>query len=228
MFSYEQLGYNKEEVDLCISKLKAELMQKKLSLLDSEQKVLDLKQKQDELESKEKKIMSAVKTLEQAQKEQEQGAKNLYALKAKQNKIIYSKICETFEMLKSRYPQINLDSEMMSRIIELEELIENAKQDVSGRANKVNSDNDSMRALLSKMQEYKRQQEGARVVRIERKSLGNNLHAESVDEFLAEKPQTTELYKNVEIQSSGFDLKEAVNPKDDLDQIMKAFDFFND
>lgn len=27
---------------------------------------------------------------------------------------------------------------------------------------------------------------------------------------------------------SGFDLKEAVNPKEDLDEIMKAFDFFND
>jgi len=27
---------------------------------------------------------------------------------------------------------------------------------------------------------------------------------------------------------SGFDLKEAINPKDDLEEIMKAFDFFND
>ena len=27
---------------------------------------------------------------------------------------------------------------------------------------------------------------------------------------------------------SGFDLKEAVNPKDDLEEIMKAFDFYND
>ena len=27
---------------------------------------------------------------------------------------------------------------------------------------------------------------------------------------------------------SGFDLKEAINPKDDLDEIMKAFDFYND
>ena len=27
---------------------------------------------------------------------------------------------------------------------------------------------------------------------------------------------------------SGFDLKEAINPKEDLDEIMKAFDFFND
>ena len=27
---------------------------------------------------------------------------------------------------------------------------------------------------------------------------------------------------------SGFDLKEAVNPKEDLEEIMKAFDFYND
>ena len=27
---------------------------------------------------------------------------------------------------------------------------------------------------------------------------------------------------------TGFDLKEAINPKEDLDEIMKAFDFYND
>ena len=30
-----------------------------------------------------------------------------------------------------------------------------------------------------------------------------------------------------EVNESGFDLKEAINPKDDLDEIMKAFDFFD-
>ena len=29
-----------------------------------------------------------------------------------------------------------------------------------------------------------------------------------------------------EVNETGFDLKEAINPKQDLDEIMKAFDFF--
>ena len=44
MFSVESNGYSKEEVEKYISKLKSELMEKKLSLLDSEQRILDLKQ----------------------------------------------------------------------------------------------------------------------------------------------------------------------------------------
>ena len=34
--------------------------------------------------------------------------------------------------------------------------------------------------------------------------------------------------KQVIEEESGFDLKEALNPKEDLDEIMKAFDFYND
>ena len=34
--------------------------------------------------------------------------------------------------------------------------------------------------------------------------------------------------KQVVEEESGFDLKEALNPKEDLDEIMKAFDFYND
>ena len=40
--------------------------------------------------------------------------------------------------------------------------------------------------------------------------------------FLSKSDETNEMTVN----ESGFDLKEAVNPKDDLDEIMKSFDFF--
>ena len=48
-----------------------------------------------------------------------------------------------------------------------------------------------------------------------------------VDKFLITKPEEIEP-RSMKIQSSGFDLKEAINPKDDLSEIMKAFDFYND
>ena len=60
------------------------------------------------------------------------------------------------------------------------------------------------------------------------------------DKFLTEQDDSDGLYKNFLSKSkgqssdypspneSGFDLKEAVNPKQDLDEIMKSFDFFNE
>lgn len=60
------------------------------------------------------------------------------------------------------------------------------------------------------------------------------------DKFLTQNDDNDVQYKNFlsksnnensdypSINESGFDLKEAVNPKDDLDEIMKSFDFFTD
>ena len=56
------------------------------------------------------------------------------------------------------------------------------------------------------------------------------------DKFLEEDGIENNAYANIiaskvgaipEVNESGFDLKEAINPKDDLDEIMKAFDFFD-
>ena len=56
------------------------------------------------------------------------------------------------------------------------------------------------------------------------------------DKFLEDDSIENNAYANIitskvgaipEVNESGFDLKEAINPKDDLDEIMKAFDFFD-
>lgn len=64
--------------------------------------------------------------------------------------------------------------------------------------------------------------------------LENERYETLADKFLTEEPEDTiyaqkfgaNSYPN--INESGFDLKEAVNPKDDLEEIMKSFDFFNE
>ena len=57
-----------------------------------------------------------------------------------------------------------------------------------------------------------------------------------VDKFLTESADTDSVYAStlttktnpiLSKGSNGFDLKEAVNPKEDLEEIMKSFDFFN-
>ena len=45
-----------------------------------------------------------------------------------------------------------------------------------------------------------------------------------VDKFLGTRPEENE--RTMSIQSSGFDLKEAISPTQSLEEIMKAFDFY--
>lgn len=226
MFNFESLGYNRQEVDRYIAQLKAELVQKKLNLLESEKKVLGLKQKKEDVESKEKNILKALKVLEKSQKEQEESMKNLYALKIEQNDIIYDRIKKLFNRIEILFPEIQNNFEIKKGLNEIETLIDEVKTNPGKR---LNIEKDPMRELLSKMQEYKRQKEaGIKTVKIERNNIHLYDNANNVDEFLAVKPEDNKLYKNIEIQSNGFDLKEAVNPKDNLDEIMRAFDFFNE
>ena len=64
----------------------------------------------------------------------------------------------------------------------------------------------------------------------------NSSNFSPVDKFLTEEADVTNAYASKiaskvsvmpEANESGFDLKEAVNPKEDLEEIMKSFDFFN-
>ncbi len=65
----------------------------------------------------------------------------------------------------------------------------------------------------------------------------NENYENLADKFLQEDTTENNAYANIitskikaipEVNETGFDLKEAINPKEDLDEIMKAFDFFND
>lgn len=226
MFAFEEFGYKKDEVDAYIVKLKSELMEKKLSLLNSEQKVLDLTQKKNEIDQKEKNILKAVKVLEEAHKIQEEGSRKLTTLKSKQNSLICEKVEDLLNYLQSRHPELSSEKKLNTMISELEDIVDNARTNEEYPS--VSSENDSMRMLLNKMQEYRKQKDDIKTVKIERNNLKHVFDdSESVDDFLSSKPENDKLYENISIESSGFDLKEAVNPKDDLDEIMKAFDFFN-
>ncbi|MFA6860454.1 MAG: hypothetical protein WCR30_03605 [Clostridia bacterium] len=122
--------------------------------------------------------------------------------------------------------------------------------------NPIKTPNDSMRALLEKMSNNILYEETPKVVKIERVNIAEDdianeknsqikpiteLELNENDKYdtLMEKFLQADSSDNLEIlekhliasnkplvKESGFDLKEAVNPKDDLEEIMKAFDFF--
>lgn len=93
--------------------------------------------------------------------------------------------------------------------------------------------------MLTSQTELNRIEDKAPLIKpIYESSLKDNEKYENLaDKFLNEDDSEDNAYANIitsksknvpEVNETGFDLKEAVNPKEDLDEIMKAFDFFNE
>lgn len=240
MFSQEMYGYNKKEVDKYIDELKTyherALMQEKLKVLEAEKKILDIKKRTQDIESREKTILNVLESYKKAQAE---GTHNIEVLRAEQLKMIYLQLQSFLTDLNTKVPGVLLNSNYRKLINEIENILDK-NQIKTDEYVSAGTENDSMRILLSKMQ-GKRTQEPAKEVRVERSinkpsqirpvtemrlDAGDN-YDNLVDKFLNSAPPE-EQPKSLKIQSSGFDLKEAINPKQDLSEIMKAFDFYSD
>jgi len=240
MFSTDFNGYNKDEVNSFISNLKASyeksLMEEKLKVLDAERKLLEIKNKAKEVEEREKNIVSMLETFKKYQSE---GSKNIELLRGEQLRMIYVDLVEFLEKLNERDPGLLVNSGYRKILSEIEQILK-SREEKKEEVAIAGIESDPMRALLSKMQ-GKRVQENPREVRIERvvdreKTTNikpvtlmqleeNDLYDNLVDKFLDTRPPE-EQPRAMKIHSNGFDLKEAVNPKDDLSEIMKAFDFY--
>ncbi|MBO5394507.1 MAG: hypothetical protein J6A28_01210 [Clostridia bacterium] len=238
MFSNEYHGYSRREVDGYIARMKGSyqkaIMDERLKILDAEKKVMELRKKEKELEEREQNIKSM---LDSFRKMQAEGNSNIDILRIEQLKIIYLQMQELMKELSAKYPGIMTNSSYKKLSSDIQSILAKSAM----KKDQAATDNDSMRILLSKMQE-KRGHEGGREIRVERSSefkdrsiflkpvtdmqLNEGEEYENlVDKFLASKP-VDEQPKAMPIVSNGFDLKEAVTPKDDLSEIMKAFDFF--
>lgn len=206
MFSQEINGYNKNEVDSYIQRLKvsyeAKLMEEKLKALDSEKRILDLKNERSEIENKEKNILNALSVFEKAKKFEEEGTKNL-------NKLIIDKLEYLVKELNSHFPQLKNDKIFEDIMSEFSSIMKSYRQNLdrmSDITRPIFSDNDSMRMLLNKMQDYKKVQDFPKEVHI----------------------TTKKTLRDFPISESGFNFEEALHPKEDLSEIMKAFDFYNE
>ncbi len=214
MFKNEFNGYDKEEVDEYIAKLKTEIMEQKLAILESEKKCLDAQKHKEEVEAKEKNILKAIQVFEDARKAQEDGSRSIYALKIEQMRLVYRKVEEVIKKIYLLHPELENDKVLSSIVADLDDDLAQAKNENSRGilTLPVNSHNDSMRVLLGKMQEYRKSSE----------TVANEQPKEVKIARITVKKESELPDEN------GFDLKEAVNPKIGLDEIMKAFNFFNE
>lgn len=235
MSDYLNHTYTQEEVDEVIKSLNAEhektLMEERLKLLEAEKKIMAFKQKWEEIEAREKSITSA---LESFKKQQNEGSRNIELLRGEQLRMIYLNLQAFLLEINKRYPAVMISASYKKIVGDIEAVLaksDQRKDDILG----IGTENDPMRLLLLKMQDKRSTPKEIRVERmVERPSQikpvcemelkDDDKFDNLVDKFLNTRPEEPRVNT---IQSSGFDLKEAISPTQDLSEIMKAFDFYN-
>lgn len=281
-FSEQFNGYNKQEVDAYIERLKAsyesKLMDEKLKTLESERRLLTFKNQHSELAHKEKSILEAIDVLEKAKKFQEEGTRSFYSL-------VFDKLKLLVHELDMRFPNMRRNTTYNNILEELYSLVADYKEKFVPEnyiTNPINSSNDSMRLLLNKMQEYRKEPAKTPTeVKVNPNSVkdtttytnfykrnsfvfkpkakpedtqnANNYkevtqnakndsvesinHSEQENAVSAQKialktpPKQIfpeEIDKKYPKSESGFSFEEALHPKVGLEEIMKAFDFYNE
>lgn len=271
-FSEQFNGYNKQEVDAYIERLKAsyesKLMDEKLKTLESERRLLTFKNQHSELAHKEKSILEAIDVLEKAKKFQEEGTRSFYSL-------VFDKLKLLVHELDMRFPNMRRNTTYNNILEELYSLIADYKEKFVPEnyiTNPINSSNDSMRLLLNKMQEYRKEpaktptevkvssnsvkdtttytnfyKRNSFVFKPKAKpedtqdafndNVENINHSEQENTVSAQKialktpPKQIfpeEIDKKYPKSESGFSFEEALHPKVGLEEIMKAFDFYNE
>lgn len=260
MFKTEKNGYARQEVDAYIKKLVTdhdkEVMEYKMKNLELEKKLLEEKPgKNDEF------AITLASALEKA-KQIEMSWRNIYKLKIQQLDLLYNRFQSLFTEALEKYPQLENIGNIKNVIDEFKSAVKLAMQEDFNTeiTAPVQTDNDTIRRLLSKMATYGKDQDEVRTVKVKRRRNlrdgkgdifyeeksnikpiaevdmeGNDNYDSPVEKFLHEDSSdatyTNFLSKNpksngLEPNESGFDLKEAVNPTEDLEEIMKAFNFY--
>lgn len=225
-FSLERKGYNRQEVD---SYIEAIVTDYEMRLSEQKNRIFSLK---DELEKKstmpsDKDLMSSLLTAVERAKVIENSSKNIYELENKKLLLIYSKM-EKILQDESMYNDENARKNLLKLIQDSRASLENSIVEHQKNIESVTS-TDPIKKLLTKMTRG----------RVENKDLRPKTSLEKSDynRYLLEdnvRPNGSN-FENIMFnvknekkeEADHFDLKEAVNPKEDLEEIMKAFDFYN-
>jgi hypothetical protein len=263
-FQTSKNGYDKQEVDMAMGKLNAELQVWKERALKAESDYIKIKERENEIKRNGENIALALTAAIEKAKQIETSSKNVYKLKIQQISILYDRWEMLLNEILTKYPMLEDSHNIQKMLLDFKKNIENVinkNYEHEGVIKQV--ENDSMRQLLLKMSKYN--QTAKNTAQIERKDLAKDLKTGQselkkmedrvmikpitnltldksegfetlADKFLTEQDDNPQYSKFMSKQldntaypttnESGFNLKEAVNPKDDLDEIMKSFDFF--
>ena len=185
------------------------------------------------LEEKDKLNLGLANALEKS-KAIEATSKNLFELKLQKISYVYKNLEKNVNNLFRAYPELVEYDNIYSAFQSFSAVIVNSltKPDYAKKTinEAVNTENDTIRLLLNKMSAYSQNSQPVQVdinkISIKRNPTRDQkpLYSQNKTKHI-QKPQKKTLVVATYPQpnESGFDFKEAINPKDDLYEIMKAF-----
>lgn len=214
-----------------------------------------LKNRLEAYQNKDKQISQALYFAVEKAEQIENSARKLYDLEIKRVNILYERWRVLIDQLEQSYGGKSIDPQIRKMMDELRNGLDSVMAQNNNIANsnikqelKENSDN-YIKNLLNKMdyvindkpkkktepKETKKKEEEKPSIGNRLKVLSSKLDGKSAENYLNdEREMESNAYsksffgtKQAVVNDSGFNLEEALNPKEDLEEIMKAFDFFN-
>lgn len=252
-FSLDRSGYNKTQVDEYIKNLKSSyesrLAQQRERITELDEENEELVEKLKKYTSKESSISSALMVAVEKAKQIEENSKRLYELELQRIRLLFNKYKEILDDFIEQSPNSEQTNNLKNIIAEFKaSLSDSLNVNIKDKT----SAYDPMRLLLNKVNTYiAKRNERELLDRYAKQDKFDgsemfvshdsetkikpivNMNLEKDDKFdnLVDKFLETEddveksaLAKRIINESSGFNLKEAVNPTEDLEDIMKFFD----
>lgn len=270
-FQTARNGFNKDEVLNYVNGLEEQIKQRDLKIESLEKSLDTYLSKEKDIKEKGENISIALTAAVEKAKQIENSSKNVYKLKIEELEILYTRWEKVLNELIEKYPNLEEIDNVKKLLSNFKSTLKSSlKEDFKFvNANTINKNEDPMKALLGKMNNYLDKQisekkEVKTKTRI-RKQLSNDLRIKQtelnkleekstmikpiyeariekgekyeslLDKFLTQEAPNSAYANKITAKigacpasdESGFDLKEAVNPKDSLETIMKSFDFFS-
>lgn len=257
-FELERNGYNRGQVDSYIKKLniqyERQLCEQKDRIYELVNQNDSLMEKFDTLSSKESSISRALLVAVDKAKQIEDGSRRIYQLEIQRLRLLFNRYRDFLDDLIEN----NSDSTSIQSTRKLIDEFKRQITDTLAKNFNVPvhdvSAYDPMRALLDKMNNHianrysdsesrKKSREEEEVINaVKHKSIikpianvlltNTDKYENIVDKFLEEEEaERTKLLKKLipaESEGDSFDIKKAINPTESLEEIMKAFDFFEE
>lgn len=256
-FELERNGYNREQVDSYIKKIniqyERQLCEQKDRIYELINQNDSLMEKFETLSSKESSISRALLVAVDKAKQIEDGSRRIYQLEIQRLRLLFNRYRDFLDdMIENNSDSTSIQS--TRKLIDefKRQITDTLAKNFSVPVHDVSA-YDPMRALLDKMNnhianrysetEKRKSQEDEDITSVGKhkciiKPITNILLTNSdkyenvVDKFLEEEEaERSELLKKLiptESQGDSFDIKKAINPTESLEEIMRAFDFFEE
>ena len=236
-FKIIKKGYSQLEVDSYIERLVYDYESR---LAEQKDRIFYLKDQLEKFTSNsDNELMTSLVSAVERARLIENSSKNIYELETKKLNLLYTKM-ENLLNDENVYNERSVKKELLALIKDCRSSLENNVQ--KQKQNLMESTSgDPVKRLLTKMIGLNKipseQHEPLPTTKTESKENVRKIepkHTEKLDSIfelnrlIDEQPKRSSTKIQEVEEESGFDLKEALNPKEDLEEIMKAFDFYND